>query len=55
MIIIMTNEVVQQSQMVKCKQIHMKLIILEENFKKEEFIIRKRIDNVNKWIDTRSN
>ena len=31
----------------------MKLIILEENFKKEEFIIRKGIDNVDKGIKTR--
>ena len=38
--------------MVKCEQIHVKLIQLEENFKKEEFIIRKGIDNINKGIDT---
>ena len=39
--------------MVKYEQIHMKLIILEENLKKEEFLVRKGIDNINKSINTR--
>ena len=41
------NEVVQQNPMVKCEQLHMKLIILEENLKREEILVRKEIDNIN--------